>query len=755
MAPSVTWGTVKTGTAGGAQAANMPASIAAGDLLVLAVACDSTTAPTTPAGWTLIDGGANTAEQYTYGKIAAGSDTVTITLPAQDFVMVCGKITGHGVSNVARDIRKGTAATGSTAAADPPNCASTSVAQDYLAIALCSLDLTTGNTISAVPSGYTSAFTVTTVSASSTSSVALGCATKALTGATSENPAAFTNTSRAWRAQTLLIPPPGTTDSGSAQVTSVWTDSNGAAWPSPWSHDFLSSGSTATVQTNRGRHALAAVGSYGAGAVSRVSSTYDDLGILVDFVVASTANECYQRVYWRDAGDQATQYGIELGNNSKVISAYRQNSSFVKTTLGANETISAITAGTVVHVRAQMRGTALKARWWLDSETEPQQWQVEVTDSTLTAAGIVGVSSTGGTNAVATNLDFDNFTLYTFVATGSAANTLGSFTSSSSGGTGPAATAAQTLGAFVSAASGSTVHATAAQTLAAFTSSATGSFTGSTVTGSAANTLAAFTSAASAGHGVAGSSARTLAPFSSAATGTFTPPTVTGTAAQTLSGFVSAATGSTVRGTATNTLGAFTSAATAAHGVAGTSARTLSAFTSTASGTFTPSGVTGTAAQTLNPFTSTASGSSTRATAANTLGGFTSTATGGHGPKGTAASTLGAFLSAAGGSSTAGTVASTLAAFVSTATGTHAVGATAVLVLGGFASEAEGSVGTAVEVTVYAITARGVIYRVGPARLIYGAGNPRSIYRTGRHRSIYDANHATAIMRTTAARRPT
>jgi hypothetical protein len=209
-APTVTWGTVSAATTGASLNVNEPAGIAIGDLLLIIASSDTTTAPTTPTGYTLIDGGTistGTGRLDVFARIAtAANETVTYGGVAQDIVLIMGRIPAaqHGVVNVATDIFKQTAATGS-GNADPPSITVGS-AKDWLAIAAVCIDqLTAANTLTASPAGYT---TVTlTESASSTSSVFLGVATKALSAATTENPGTFTNTSANWRALTFVIPP--------------------------------------------------------------------------------------------------------------------------------------------------------------------------------------------------------------------------------------------------------------------------------------------------------------------------------------------------------------------------------------------------------------------------------------------------------------------------------------------------------------------------------------------------------------------
>lgn len=189
-------------------------------------------------------------------------------------------------------------------------------------------------------------------------------------------------------------------------------------------------------------------------------------------------------------------------------------------------------------------------------------------------------------------------------------------------GGGITGTAAVTLGAFTSAASGTytppPVTGTVAVTLGLFTSTASGVYTPPPITGSSAVTLAAFVAAASgtvAGPGITGTAAVTLAAFTSAASGTYTPPPITGTSAVTLGVFVAAGSGTAsgpgvITGTVAVTLDAFVSSAAGtftAPSVTGTAAPTLQPFTAIGAGTFTPAPITGTVAVTLGLFIALAS----------------------------------------------------------------------------------------------------------------------------------------------------
>jgi hypothetical protein len=213
--PSVTYPVLaaqnnKKGQNASPGALTMPTGIVAGNLLLAFVASDlnGTAGTHTPStGWTEIRTqlqGTNIVRLSAYGRIADGTatDDLSVTGPAQDFCAWTGRITGHAVAAVSGiPVADAVAATGH---GDPPDL-NPGVARAWLWFAVEGVDLTTGNVITAIPSGYAEAYR--DVSVSSASSVALGVAYKT-SNATSENPGTFTNTSstRPWVAFTLGVP---------------------------------------------------------------------------------------------------------------------------------------------------------------------------------------------------------------------------------------------------------------------------------------------------------------------------------------------------------------------------------------------------------------------------------------------------------------------------------------------------------------------------------------------------------------------
>ena len=206
--PTIATTNTEIGTSMGAQPIVAPTGIAAGDLLLAFAAHDNSgTAMTASAGWTLIQETSNAAAVRlgVWARIATatGADALTITGTTQDYCASMLRLTGHGVNTIATDI-KSAVANAASGNADPPSLDTGSV-RSWLYLAAAAVDLTTAQTITAMPSGYTQAHAAL-ASASSTSSVALGVAYLASTTQTADPPA-FTNPTQEWAAVTLAIPP--------------------------------------------------------------------------------------------------------------------------------------------------------------------------------------------------------------------------------------------------------------------------------------------------------------------------------------------------------------------------------------------------------------------------------------------------------------------------------------------------------------------------------------------------------------------
>lgn len=192
-------------TTGNSVTVNMPSGIVAGEVLLVFVGHNTSATITQSGGsdWTKIDDGANGTDVQgcVFAKIAAGSDTLTITDNSDDKETACVaiRVSGHGVSDVSTDITLGTAATGNSSAPDPPNCNPGS-ADDFLWCEYFAAD-DNGETWLYQSASYFDAL--------QESATWAHCAVgyRMLNGS-AENPAAMDmNTSAYWRAQTLAIPP--------------------------------------------------------------------------------------------------------------------------------------------------------------------------------------------------------------------------------------------------------------------------------------------------------------------------------------------------------------------------------------------------------------------------------------------------------------------------------------------------------------------------------------------------------------------
>jgi hypothetical protein len=235
LAPEIRGWATATNTADALPAVvlNLPTRVA-GDLLLAFGAEDSATALThsQTTTWTELSDEAGTGANRlgVYARIATNDANDALSVAGANsadasFNVVAIKVGTHSVVNVATDIVKVSAATGASGNANPPSINGGS-SKNWLAIAAACVDLTaTGSAITAAPTSYTTD-AITQKSAASTSSVALGVGPRRMTATQTEDPGVFTNTSGAWIAKTLLIPPvPPAPNDGAATGSIAWAGS--------------------------------------------------------------------------------------------------------------------------------------------------------------------------------------------------------------------------------------------------------------------------------------------------------------------------------------------------------------------------------------------------------------------------------------------------------------------------------------------------------------------------------------------------
>ncbi|MEV0963255.1 poly-gamma-glutamate hydrolase family protein [Streptomyces sp. NPDC049910] len=84
---------------------------------------------------------------------------------------------------------------------------------------------------------------------------------------------------------------------------------------------------------------------------------------------------------------------LEFSTSQTVVLTLRKRVAGTETFLVQHTTGITHAAGTRVAVRMQLSGSTLRARAWLPTEPEPATWQLETTDTALTAAGQMGMRS--------------------------------------------------------------------------------------------------------------------------------------------------------------------------------------------------------------------------------------------------------------------------------------------------------------------------------------------------------------------------
>lgn len=139
----------------------------------------------------------------------------------------------------------------------------------------------------------------------------------------------------------------------------------------------------------------------------------DDIELVCRFrFIATTGNLTRQELnlFSRGSGTSLSNSNFYAAGASRSAAPYRR---LTKRLAGSRVTLDGggdlIANNEWVWMRVRAEGTAIKAKHWLDSESEPAGWDYEVTDSDISAAGFCGFVSGAFTTGQNDNVEIDVF----------------------------------------------------------------------------------------------------------------------------------------------------------------------------------------------------------------------------------------------------------------------------------------------------------------------------------------------------------
>lgn len=195
----------------------------------------------------------------------------------------------------------------------------------------------------------------------------------------------------------------------------TWSGADGSAWNGAWATGSSTSGAV-TIQNGAGRLALDDV----AGAYARAQLTgataETNAEVLLSYTWGQTSAISYTNIWlrgtggWQNAYRPRTGYGVELSSRSGTIALIR-NVNGTMATLGTYSGAQQVTTAKQ-WLRLSVSGNTIRVRIWADGQTEPSTWTAAVTDSAVTEAGQLYISSArGGANVGAKTFDIDDLAL--------------------------------------------------------------------------------------------------------------------------------------------------------------------------------------------------------------------------------------------------------------------------------------------------------------------------------------------------------
>lgn len=184
-------------------------------------------------------------------------------------------------------------------------------------------------------------------------------------------------------------------------VTSVISDTFGRVVASGWGtadsgQAWTTSGGSAADYSTNGSAALVSQGSLNVARRTTIAVSFADVDI-----AASVSTDVLAAGGSHFVGVMARY--LDTGNNYFALLSFTTSGAItiaiLKRVAGAESTVASATtslthaAGTRFSLRLQTRGSTLRTRAWLTSAVEPTSWDIDTTDTSLTAAGSVGTYS--------------------------------------------------------------------------------------------------------------------------------------------------------------------------------------------------------------------------------------------------------------------------------------------------------------------------------------------------------------------------
>lgn len=181
----------------------------------------------------------------------------------------------------------------------------------------------------------------------------------------------------------------GTPPSGHSTDFSEY--STGVA-PSDWTPRWVTSGVTYTVEEFEGANVLqAAVAANGRHAISwdEADAAENDIEVLAKVRFASdlSANQTGPRIVIRGGGSATTEDGYteqlrEQPDQAEVLKVVSGTFSAIGSSPGS------VQADQWYWLRMRVEGTSIKAKRWVDGDSEPGMWNIDETDASLSSGWI-------------------------------------------------------------------------------------------------------------------------------------------------------------------------------------------------------------------------------------------------------------------------------------------------------------------------------------------------------------------------------